>query len=127
MEEYTNNHLSQNTSPRANLLYSLAGGSSVGNRHHQLIPFNTFHHQTGRSDHCFQPDQAPHPSVKTESNNSHLHYPLMRSNLHHMLHPQQGGSQSSNELEAIKAKIIDHPHYSNLLQVYMDCQKVRND
>lgn len=124
MEEYTNNHLSQNTSPRANLLYSLAGGSSVGNRHHQLIPFNTFHHQTGRSDHCFQPDQAPHPSVKTESNNSHLHYPLMRSNLHHMLHPQQGGSQSSNELEAIKAKIIDHPHYSNLLQVYMDCQKV---
>nr|ACU20656.1 unknown [Glycine max] len=79
MEEYTNNHLSQNTSPRANLLYSLAGGSSVGNRHHQLIPFNTFHLQTGRSDHCFQPDQAPHPSVKTESNNSHLHYPLMRS------------------------------------------------
>nr|GEY89820.1 homeobox protein knotted-1-like 2 [Tanacetum cinerariifolium] len=29
-----------------------------------------------------------------------------------------------NEDEALKAKIISHPHYSNLLQAYMDCQKV---
>ncbi|XP_027356932.1 homeobox protein knotted-1-like 2 [Abrus precatorius] len=122
MEEYTNNH----PSPRANLLYSLAGGSSGGSNCHHQLPMNTFHLQSGGSDHCFQSDQEPHPSVKTESNNSHLrspifHYPLMRTNLHHT---QQGGSQSSNELEAIKAKIIAHPHYSNLLEVYMDCQKV---
>ncbi|TKY74937.1 Homeobox protein knotted- 2 [Spatholobus suberectus] len=130
MEEYTNNHMSENTTPtpRANLLYSLAGVSSVGNRHHQL-PINTSNLQSGGSDHCFQPHQVQHPSVKTESNNSHLHspifhHPLMRPNLHHTLYPQQGGSQSSNELEAIKAKIIAHPHYFNLLEVYMDCQKV---
>nr|KYP70361.1 Homeobox protein knotted-1-like 2 [Cajanus cajan] len=109
MEEFTNNHLSENTSPRANLLYSLACGSSVGNRHQQL-PFNTFHLQSGGSGHCFQPDQ-----VKTESTN--FHYPLMSPNL-------QGGTQSSDEIEAIKAKIIAHPHYLNLLQVYTDCQKV---
>ncbi|KAK7311401.1 hypothetical protein RJT34_09531 [Clitoria ternatea] len=133
MEEYSNNHLSENSSPspRENLLYSVAGGSSVGNRQHQ-VPFNTFHLQSGGSDHCFQADQVlQQPTVKTESNNSHnlhspiFHYSLMRSNLHHTLHPQEeGGGQSSNELDAIKAKIIAHPHYSNLLQVYLDCQKV---
>ncbi|KAK7351254.1 hypothetical protein VNO77_10567 [Canavalia gladiata] len=129
MEEYRNNQLSENTrptSPSANLLYSLAGGSSVGNRHHQL-PINTFHLQSGGSDHCFQSDPVPNRTVKTESNNSHLHsspifhYPLMRTNLHYT---HQGGSHTSNELEALKAKIIAHPHYSNLLQVYIDCQKV---
>ncbi|GJW90425.1 homeobox protein knotted-1-like protein 2 [Tanacetum coccineum] len=31
-----------------------------------------------------------------------------------------------NEDEALKAKIISHPHYSNLLQAYMDCQKVEH-
>ncbi|RDX97677.1 hypothetical protein CR513_19530, partial [Mucuna pruriens] len=129
MEEYNNNQLSENTSPssRANLLYTMAGGSSLGNHHHEL-PFNTFHLQSGGSEHCFQPDQIPHLNVKTKSNNSLLHspifhYPSMRPNLH-TLHPPQGASQSPNELEAIKAKIIAHPHFSNLLQVYMDCQKV---
>ncbi|KAI3830452.1 hypothetical protein MKX03_018142 [Papaver bracteatum] len=39
---------------------------------------------------------------------------------------QQGGgfNNSNNNLEAIKAKIITHPQYSNLLEAYMDCQKV---
>ncbi|KAK7410111.1 hypothetical protein VNO78_00646 [Psophocarpus tetragonolobus] len=110
-------------SPRASLLYSLACDSRLGNRHNQ-VPFNTFHLQSGGSDQCFQPDQVP---MENQSNNSPIfHYPIMRSNLHHTLHPhsQQGGSQSSNELEAIKAKIVAHPLYSNLVQLYMDCQKV---
>ncbi|XP_061374905.1 homeobox protein knotted-1-like 2 [Gastrolobium bilobum] len=135
MEEYTNNNNNNNNnnhpsqSPRENFLYSSLAGSSVGNRHHQL-PINTFHLQSGGSVHS---DQIPHPTVKTESNNSQLHspifhYPLLRGNLHHTLHPhhpsQQGGTRSSNEVESIKAKIIAHPQYSNLLQVYMDCHKV---
>ncbi|KAI3886246.1 hypothetical protein MKW92_038797 [Papaver armeniacum] len=40
---------------------------------------------------------------------------------------QQGGgfnNSNNNNLEAIKAKIITHPQYSNLLEAYMDCQKV---
>lgn len=150
MEEYTNNnnHLSENTvpssSPRPNFLYSLASGSGVnGNHHHhhqhQDFPINTFHLQSdgGSDHHCFhQSDQVPpHPAVKTEAiSTSQLHspifhYPLMRGNLHNNTmhqsqHQQQGGSQNSNEVEAIKAKIISHPQYSNLIDAYMDCQKV---
>ena len=37
---------------------------------------------------------------------------------------QQQGNENSSEVEAIKAKIIAHPQYSNLLEAYMDCQKV---
>ncbi|XP_076886755.1 homeobox protein knotted-1-like 2 [Bidens hawaiensis] len=38
---------------------------------------------------------------------------------------ESGGAHNvMNEDEALKAKIISHPHYSNLLQAYMDCQKV---
>ncbi|KAI4337104.1 hypothetical protein L6164_015557 [Bauhinia variegata] len=135
MEEYSN-HLSENAAPRSNFLYSspavgfgrtTSGSSSVGNHHHQL-PINTFHLQSGGSE-CFQSDQS-HPAVKTEANTSQpaqfFHYPLMRGNLQLMQHQQHnhGGSQSSNEVEAIKAKIIAHPQYSNLLEAYMDCQKV---
>ncbi|KAK7283221.1 hypothetical protein RIF29_12601 [Crotalaria pallida] len=149
MEEYTNsnnnNPLSENAgqcpSSRATFLYTAAavGGSSGGNHHHhqhqQQLPINTFHlPSSGSGHHCFQSDQVPHddPNVKTESSTQLLHtpifhYPLLRGNL--LLHPQpthqQGGGQSSSEVEEdIKAKIISHPQYSNLLQVYIDCQKV---
>lgn len=145
MEEYTNNnHLSENTapspSPRPNFLYSPPSGGNHSHSHnHHQFPINTFHLQSGGSDHCFQSDQvAPHPSVKTEASTSQLHapifhYPLMRGTLHNNTtttmhhHPhQQGGSPttSTTEVEAIKAKIIAHPQYSNLLEAYMDCQKV---
>jgi len=150
MEEYTNNnHLSENTaptpSPRPNFLYSsppTGGNHSHSHSHHQhhhhqhhQFPINTFHLQSGGSDHCFQSDQVPpHPSVKTEASTSQLHapifhYPLMRGTLHNnntTMHHQQGPSPttSTTEVEAIKAKIIAHPQYSNLLEAYMDCQKV---
>lgn len=151
MEEYTsNNHLSENTgpspsTPRPNFLYSSASGGNHNHQHqhhshhhhhHHQFPINTFHLQSGGSDHCFQSDQvSPHPSVKSEASTSQLHapifhYPLMRGNLHNTMHhpQQQGGSPTSStgEVEAIKAKIIAHPQYSNLLEAYMDCQKVTN-
>ncbi|MFS7941459.1 putative transcription factor Homeodomain-TALE-KNOX family [Helianthus anomalus] len=56
------------------------------------------------------PDQYHHPMVKIETEKFHNYQPSM-VNFH-------------NEDEALKAKIISHPHYSNLLQAYMDCQKV---
>lgn len=160
MEEYNNNHLSENTgpspSPRPNFLYSssASGNHQSHHQHHHhhhhhhhdhdhhhrqqhQLPINTFHLQSGGSDHCFQSDQVPHPAVKTEASTSQLlhtpifHYPLMRGNLQHttMQHQsqQQGGGghpPSSSEVEAIKAKIIAHPQYSTLLEAYMDCQKV---
>ncbi|KAJ7958316.1 Homeobox protein knotted-1-like 1 [Quillaja saponaria] len=130
MEEY-GNQMTENTVSRGNFLYS-TGGSSVGNHQHRQaqaqaqtqIPINTFHlHQPSGSD-CFQSDQA-HPTVKTEANTSQpaqfFHYPLLRA-----MHPQQqhGGTENSIDVESIKAKIIAHPQYSNLLEAYMDCQKV---
>ncbi|KAI4316567.1 hypothetical protein L6164_024539 [Bauhinia variegata] len=131
MEEYSN-HLSENGAPRSNFLYSspaLGFGRTISDGSHHQLSVNTFHLQSGGSE-CFQSDQS-HPTVKTEANTSQptqiFHYPLMRGNLHHAMQHQQhhqGGSQSSNEFEAIKAKIIAHPQYSNLLEAYMDCQKV---
>ncbi|KAI3903431.1 hypothetical protein MKW98_032085 [Papaver atlanticum] len=104
------------------------------------------HHQHEQAHH--------HPIVKTEAvgatysqqqqqihNHQEFHYPsLMRGGghgnpqqetvqQHHQQQQQQrqqggGFNNSNNNLEAIKAKIITHPQYSNLLEAYMDCQKV---
>ncbi|KAE9599963.1 putative transcription factor Homeodomain-TALE-KNOX family [Lupinus albus] len=144
MEEYTHtsNHMSENTgpssSPRPNFLYSsLASGSTLENHPHRY-PINNFHFQSdGGSDHHhhgFPSDQVPpHSDVKSEAPNTTtsqlfspiFHYPLMRGNFHkNTMQQYQGGSQSFNEVEHIKAKIIAHPQYSNLIEAYIDCQKV---
>ncbi|KAK4804737.1 hypothetical protein SAY86_004554 [Trapa natans] len=78
------------------------------------------------ADHHNQCFQSPsHVKSEANINNSHHH--------HHLGHHQkpwnslQGTtyqSSSSNEVEAIKAKIVAHPHYSNLLEAFMDCQKI---
>lgn len=39
---------------------------------------------------------------------------------------QDSGTAEYHHAETIKARIISHPQYSNLLQAYMDCQKVIN-
>ncbi|KAF7830498.1 homeobox protein knotted-1-like 2 [Senna tora] len=121
--------MSDTTGGRPNFLYSsgAAGvgvgvgyGRSGGGVGHQL-PMNSFHLHSD----CFHQSDHQHPTttVKTEGNNNNIfQYPLMRGNLHHTMQPPPG--DTSNEVEAIKAKIIAHPHYSNLLQAYMDCQKV---
>ena len=38
--------------------------------------------------------------------------------------PSAPSSSYAADVEAIKAKIISHPHYSSLLAAYLDCQKV---
>nr|AKB11679.1 KNAT1 [Populus tomentosa] len=131
MEDY--NQMSENTTPRGNFLYAsqllapnsspygrTSSGSTVSNQQTQM-PLNPFHLQS--NDQCFQSDT--HPIVKTEASTSHaqkFHYPLLRG--YQTINQQQQGSESSSEVEAIKAKIIAHPQYSNLLEAYMDCQKV---
>lgn len=68
--------------------------------------------------------------MKTEASTSQhvqkFHYPLMRvhEQQHHQQQQQQGNESSGGEVEDIKAKIMAHPQYSNLLEAYMDCQKV---
>lgn len=123
MEEYSNKECENTGSgsgSRPNFLYSSTQlhGSSVGN-HHQPSIITAFHLQSGGS-HCY-------PSIKTEPNT--FHYPLTTANLiHHAENQHQAGTPTqapNNELQAIKAKIIAHPHYSDLLDAYINCQKVK--
>ncbi|KAF5942767.1 hypothetical protein HYC85_020409 [Camellia sinensis] len=94
------------------------------------MPINTFHLlQSGSSDQCYH--QSESPIVKTEAETSQkFHYPsIIRTHTHqsstvHHNHQQQEENENSNDVEAIKAKIIAHPHYSSLLEAYMDCRKV---
>lgn len=126
--------MDENTASRGNFLYQ---SPNLGaNQQTTQMPINTFHLQSGGGD-CFQ--SGAHPIVKTEASTSqHVqkfhHYPLMSPSSrgsHHQStvqqqqqHGHQENESSSNEVEAIKAKIIAHPHYANLLEAYMDCQKV---
>lgn len=142
MEEYNNSdemdHESQGT-PRGNFLYASPtlggnyGRAAAASDHNQQN--NTFHLQSSGGE-CFPSTQS---TVKTEaagSTSQHarhkFHHPqfpppslvLSRGHNDQQLPVQQ---QNENEVEAIKAKIIAHPHYSNLLQAYMDCQRVYNN
>lgn len=59
--------------------------------------------------------------------------PLLSNNYNQNSHLQakhDGASSSSSHLppsdvDAIKAKIVSHPHYSSLLAAFIDCQKAR--
>ncbi|KAJ8453363.1 hypothetical protein Cgig2_008247 [Carnegiea gigantea] len=117
---------------------SPSSSSYVGGR----TPFQACFHQEGGGG---------SPVVKSEGGGTphqyfpRFHYPLLTTAAaargHHQpptptaFHQQQdvggGGenhgnssSSGSHEVEAIKAKIIAHPQYSNLLEAYLDCQKV---
>ncbi|KAI3930079.1 hypothetical protein MKX01_020749 [Papaver californicum] len=119
---------------------------------HQSNNINFLSHLHHHQQQQHEQAQHHHPIVKTEAvgstysqqqkqihNHQEFHYPsLMRGGhgnqqhetVHHQQQQQQqhqrqqGGFNNSNNLEAIKAKIITHPQYSNLLEAYMDCQKV---
>ncbi|XP_043707907.1 homeotic protein knotted-1-like [Telopea speciosissima] len=92
--------------PDSSSLYGRSRISSSSNvldqqQQHTQMPMNAFHHYLHHHHHhhqsgvCF-PSNAP-PVVKTEAR---------------------------GEAEAIKAKIVAHPQYSNLLEAYMECQKI---
>ncbi|KAI3460116.1 hypothetical protein Pfo_016779 [Paulownia fortunei] len=143
MEEY-NHQLSENTNSRGSgtFLYGgpvLAPSSSVYGRassgssnHHSQLPMNSFHLQSGD---CYDHSEGQqHPIVKTEAGTSQnhaprFHYPSVirgHQNVqdHHHSHHRRQESETPGNVDAIKAKIIAHPQYSNLLEAYMDCQKV---
>ena len=123
MEEY--NQMDENGASRGNFLYSSQsiGGNYGRSNHDGSNPIHTFHLQS--SGECFA--SGTNPIVKTEASTSQhvqkFHYPLL-SREHQTLHPQVQENDRSKEVEAIKAKIVAHPQYSNLLEAYMDCQKV---
>ncbi|KAE8659197.1 Homeobox protein knotted-1-like 1 [Hibiscus syriacus] len=130
MEEY--NQLNENSIPRGNFFYAspvlapdsspYARASSGSNMSNQQIEMPLVSFQLQSSEYY---QSEGRPIVKTEASNSQhgkkFHYPSLR--VHQAVHYQQEGNESSSEVEAIKAKIIAHPHYNNLLEAYMDCQK----
>ncbi|CAI9763083.1 unnamed protein product [Fraxinus pennsylvanica] len=138
MDEY--NQLGENTiSSRSNFLYggslfaprsSLYGRTNNGSNNQQSrFPIKIFHHQS--IDWYEQSEGQGHTAVKTEAGTSQnhapkFHYPrIIRG--HHSIQdnrPRQQDYENSSEVDAIKDKIIAPPQYSNLLEVYMDCQKV---
>ncbi|CAN1763941.1 Homeobox protein knotted-1-like 2 [Linum perenne] len=121
---------SSSTSPYGRTTSSTGGGSSGGLTHFHLLNNNN----------TIIPNfQSADQQVKTESPaaSKFHHYSLLRDQYqhqHHQLNTNNSNENSSNsnscgvggvvEVESLKAKIISHPHYSNLLQAYMDCQKV---
>ncbi|XP_057718308.1 homeotic protein knotted-1-like [Arachis stenosperma] len=133
---------------RPSFLYSSTTNSASlhNHHHHHQVPINTFNLQSSDHHHqqCFESDDnhqvlvVKTEAISTTPHHHHLQTPILHhnNNMHHPHHSQQhhhhqqGGNynQSSNngggEVDAIKAKIIAHPHYSNLLEAYMDCQKV---
>ncbi|KAL9143912.1 hypothetical protein ABFS82_14G265200 [Erythranthe guttata] len=136
--------------PPSSSVYGGGASSGSSNHHHhhhhhqhnQLLPVSTFHLQSGD---CYdnsdqnQNHQNQNPtSVKTEAVSSlnqapWFHNPSVIRGHHHQTVQDHHHSQSQHrrpetepagEVDAIKAKIIAHPQYSNLLEAYMDCQKV---
>ncbi|KAK8696448.1 hypothetical protein V6N13_001583 [Hibiscus sabdariffa] len=98
MEEY--NQINENSTPRGNFLYAsqvLASNSSPYGR------------ASSGSNVSNQQTQIPLTSFHLQSSERYQ---------------SEGHPIVKTELEAIKSKIIAHPQYSNLLEAYMDCQKV---
>ncbi|KAL1540275.1 Homeotic protein knotted-1 [Salvia divinorum] len=114
MEDY-NHEMSGSSNSRCNFLY---GDSSVYGR-------STFHIQPPD---CYDQSETQHhhPTVKTESRNHAPRFPYAPAAVedHRRRHDRRQETHDSGEAESIKAKIIAHPQYSNLLDAYMDCQKV---
>ncbi|XP_058080952.1 homeotic protein knotted-1-like [Magnolia sinica] len=139
MDDYS--HLNENTTNRGSFIYAVpantpnpsvyvqssnsSGSSMQQQQQQQSLPVGSFHHQSGE---CF-----PTLAVKMEGSSSQqqqqqeFHYPfVVRGPVQQQQQQQQQqqGNGSSNDVDAIKAKIVSHPQYSHLLEAYMGCQKV---
>ncbi|ONI33321.1 hypothetical protein PRUPE_1G416700 [Prunus persica] len=148
MEEY-NQMDHESSGGRGNFLYAspnLGGNYGRASHDHQM-GINAFHLQSSGGGDFHSPGGAHPINVKTEASTSHHGHhkfqynnnnnnnnnnPLLSSRGHQPVVQQQHNldrqnddhTLSSNEVEAIKAKIVAHPQYSNLLEAYMDCQRV---
>ncbi|XP_051150739.1 homeotic protein knotted-1-like isoform X2 [Andrographis paniculata] len=118
MENY-DHQMSENMNSRG----GEGGGSLYGSS--VLAPVSGFHLQSGN---CFdQSDGQQLPIVKTEDGSFQnrllrFHQPsTLRGDQIVLEHRRQPESES---VDSIKAKIVAHPQYFNLLEAYADCQKV---
>ncbi|XP_030504829.2 homeobox protein knotted-1-like 2 isoform X1 [Cannabis sativa] len=99
---------------------------NLNNPHQPIVKTEatTSHHHHNQHVQKFHYD----PNLMTTRD--HHHQTVQHQVLHHQLpesqedHDQPQHHRSIKEVETIKDKIIAHPQYSNLLEAYMDCQKV---
>lgn len=78
---------------------------------------------------CFQPSDQDYRLVKVEPAGSQsqrqqvhdFHYHLMRE---FQIGGGGGQPQKENDVVSMKARIVSHAQFSNLLQAFLDCQKV---
>uniref|UniRef100_A0A1J3GWM7 Homeobox protein knotted-1-like 1 n=1 Tax=Noccaea caerulescens TaxID=107243 RepID=A0A1J3GWM7_NOCCA len=144
MEEYQ--HESSSTPQRVSFLYSPISSSNKNdntnnndnnkygpgynntnnNNHQQHHQHMLFPHMSSllpqTTENCFRSDldQPTNPSIKSEASSSRInHYSMLMKAIHNTQE-----ANNNNDVEAMKAKIIAHPHYSTLLQAYLDCQKI---
>ncbi|KAK4348585.1 hypothetical protein RND71_031340 [Anisodus tanguticus] len=124
---YNNNQVADNSSQRGHFFY---GGSPV-----LSAPPNSSIYGArpsgGGGGGCNDPMIVKTEGGSTSSHHHHHHtfnYPsiirhhqTVQNHHHECTETSSGGGEV---LEALKAKIIAHPHCSNLLDAYMDCQKV---
>ncbi|XP_068656521.1 homeotic protein knotted-1-like [Aristolochia californica] len=124
MEDYT--HVSENGTVRGSFVYCAA------------VPPNGSVYGRGSDSSAMQPQQVLPPTsyrgdsfaVKTEGAFSQHLQEFQYSFITGRgggggggsVQPQENGSLT--EVDAIKAKIVAHPQYFNLLEAYMNCQKV---
>uniref|UniRef100_A0A6V7QXI4 Homeobox protein knotted-1-like 1 n=1 Tax=Ananas comosus var. bracteatus TaxID=296719 RepID=A0A6V7QXI4_ANACO len=100
----------------------LSSSSSGG---HHLIPFTSCsNHPFHNHHHSNNNNNNSSSNNNNHNNHNHNHHPHLEPK------PNEEGSSSqvmipanNGDVEAIKAKIISHPHYSSLLAAYLDCQK----
>nr|AKC35105.1 knotted-like 1 protein [Primula vulgaris] len=136
MEDYN-----ENTSQSGNFLY---GGSLLATTNNNTTSTNTTSSLYGRNSshqsHMMNMNMNMNMSMNINSFHQLGEYPIVKSEAggsgtsQNFIFPnsvirgiQTGLSNescSNNDVESIKAKIISHPQYSNLLEAYMDCQKV---
>lgn len=123
---YNNNEVGENSGGQRG--YFIYGGSQV-----PVGGWGVGGRSSGGGGDCYDP-----MIVKTEggSTSQHhhdhtFHYPSIIRHHHQTVqnHHQESTETSPSAptgevLEALKAKIIAHPQCSNLLDAYMDCQKV---
>ncbi|CAM8936017.1 unnamed protein product [Rhodiola kirilowii] len=139
MEEY-NNHLREHSSPRANFLYgnpvsaaSTYGINTGSTRSTNALPVSgaggssssAFQHQYFQFDHQSSGVKSELAATTSQFLGQKFHqYPLgiIRENSANERDDQCPENDAA--AAAIKAKIMSHPQCSNLLQAYMDCQKV---
>ncbi|KAK2981750.1 hypothetical protein RJ640_006002 [Escallonia rubra] len=152
MEDYNHHQLSEN-STRGSFLYGGGGGGPVvlaPPQHHMLQSSQCSYQSNDQgqvsqhpaikievgSNHHQQQQQQQHAAHKFYDYPSSLMRGAHQAVVNHHHHQQGqdgnyercshevGGGDQGEEASTIKAKIIAHPHYNNLLQAYLDCQQV---